>query len=58
MNTNANDCFAVVHATIQGLTRHESDEIFGNIFELVKHEVEDKCDPIVFPEKRKLPNRL
>ena len=36
MNTNANDCLAAVHATIQDLIRHESEEMFETFFELAK----------------------
>ena len=49
----ASNCFAAVNLTIQGLTRHKSDEMFEKflVMVMVKHKDEDKCDPPVLPRK-------
>ncbi len=58
VDTNVDDCFTAVNASIEALNNYRNDEHFTKFFESVKSAAEDKCDPPVLPRQRRIPRRL
>ena len=52
INTTVNDSYYAVEV------RNRTDEYFQSIFEKVKSEAGNKCDPPVLPRRRKIPRRI